>query len=725
MLMRFPAKRSLPVFVRPSLLIAMACFAACHSSAPTTGGISMTALSVKPPIAAIQPYQVESPHGARADNYYWLRDDERTNKDMLAYLTAENAYTDAVLAPTKPLQEKLYKEIVGRIKQDDASVPYRKRGYWYYRRYETGKEYPIYARKKETLEAPEQVLLDVNQMAAGKEFFQVGSYDVSPDNRLLAWTEDSVGRRQFTLRVRNLDTGEVQKDAVTNIDPGLAWAGDNRTLFYVAKDPKTLLGDKVRKHVLGTDEKKDPLVYAEKDNSFYIGVGTTKDDKYVVIGSQSTVSSETRVARADDPKQNFRVLIPRERDHEYGAEHLDGKWIIRTNWQAKNFRIVSVDDADVADRTKWRDVVAHRDQAFIDAFDVFRDFLAVEEHSGGLSNVRIQLWSGKSFLIDSDEPAYTAGLGANAEIETKLVRYGYTSMTTPASTYDFDVDTGKKTLLKREPVLGDFDPANYVTEHLWATARDGVKVPISLVYRKGRKGPAPLLQYAYGSYGSSTDPGFSSSVLSLLDRGFIYAIAHIRGGQEMGRSWYEDGKLLNKHNTFTDFIDATRYLVAQKYADPSKVFAMGGSAGGLLMGAIANMAPQDYCGIVAQVPFVDVVTTMLDESIPLTTNEYDEWGNPQDKKFYDYLLSYSPYDNVTAQAYPAMFVGTGLWDSQVQYYEPAKWVAKLRKFKTDTKPLVFRINMEAGHGGKSGRFQYYHETAEQYAFVLDLAGIAQ
>jgi oligopeptidase B len=672
-------------------------------------------VSAKPPVATSKPFTVESPHGARVDDYYWLRDDERKEKAVLDHLAAENAYTDAVMASTKPLQEKLYTEIVARIKQDDASVPYRKRGYWYYRRFETGKEYPIYARKKGSLDAPEQI----------HEFFQVGSYDVSYDNRLLAWTDDSVGRRQYTLRVRNLETGAVQSEVVTNIDPGLAWAADNRTLFYVAKDAKTLLGDKVRKHVMGSDPKKDPLVYAETDNSFYLGVGTTKDDEYLAIVSESTVSTEMRVTKADDPKLAFRVLIPRERDHEYRAEHLSGKWIIRTNWQAKNFRIVEATDKDVSNRALWRDVVAHREQAFIDDFDVFRDFLAVEEHSGGLANVRIQSWQGKSFLIDSDEPAYTIGLGANAELDTKLVRYTYTSMTTPASTYDFDVESSKKTLLKREPVLGGFDQANYVTEHLWATARDGVKVPISLVYRKGRKGPAPLLQYGYGSYGMSMDPGFSSSIVSLLDRGFIYAIAHVRGGQEMGRDWYEHGKLLNKRNSFTDFIDVTRYLVEQKYADSNQVYAMGGSAGGLLMGAIANMAPQDYRGIVAQVPFVDVATTMLDESIPLTTNEYDEWGNPADKKFYEYMLSYSPYDNVTAQAYPALFVGTGLWDSQVQYYEPAKWVAKLRKVKTDSNPLVFRINMEAGHGGKSGRFQYYRETAEQYAFVLNLAGVVQ
>ena len=678
------------------------------------------------PIAAEHPHTVESPNGARVDNYYWLRDDERTSQSVLDYLMAENAYADAMLAHVKPLQATLYEEIVGRIKQDDATVPYRKRGYWYYRRFETGKEYPIYARKQGTLDAPEEILLDVNRLAVGHEFFQVGTLAVSPDNRLLAWTEDGVGRRRYTLRIKNLVSGAVFADAIVDVEPGVAWAGDNRTLLYVAKDPVTLLGDKVHKHVLGADPAQDRLVFEERDKSFYTGVDTTKDEQYVAIVSHSTVSSEMRVARADDPNLAFHVLIPRERDHEYHAEHFGDEWIIRTNWQAKNFRIVAVAAKQVADRERWRDLVPQREDAFIDDFDVFRDFLAVEEHSNGLANVRIRKWAdGKSFLINADEPAYTIGLGTNAELDSSTVRYTYTSLTTPATIYDLDVSTGQKTLLKREPVLGGFDQSLYATEHVWASVRDGVKVPVSLVYRKGlrKNGTAPLLQYGYGSYGLTMDPSFSVSIVSLLDRGFVYAIAHIRGGQEMGRAWYENGKLLHKRNTFNDFIDVTRDLVARQYADPKRVFAMGGSAGGLLMGAVANLAPQDYRGIVAQVPFVDVVTTMLDESIPLTTNEFDEWGDPKQKRFYEYMLSYSPYDNVRAQAYPAMFVVTGLWDSQVQYFEPAKWVAKLRKFKTDSNPLVMRTNMDAGHGGKSGRFRRYREIAEEYAFILDLAGM--
>jgi oligopeptidase B len=682
----------------------------------------------KPPIAEARPYEVTAPSGTRQDDYYWLRDDTRSNEDVLAYLNAENAYADAVLAHTKPLQEKLYNEIVGRIQQDDSTVPYRKNGYWYYRRYETGKEYPIWARKQGALDAPEQVMLDVNRMAEGHDFFEVASLQVSPNGKLLAWAEDTVGRRQYTIRVKNIETGEVFADQLTNVQASIAWAADNRTLLYIAKDPVTLLGDKVKKHVLGTDPAQDALVYEEADKSYYTHVTKTKDDQFLLIYSQSTVASQVQAARSDDPKLAFNVLIPRERDHEYSAEHIDGRWIIRTNWKAKNFRIVSVPAAQVAQRDRWRDVIPHRDDAFIDDFDVFKDFLAVQEHSNGLSNIRIAPWSGKDErVIASDEPTYTATLGTNPEFDTPTLRYIYESLATPTITYEYDTRTDRKTVLKQEPVLGGFDQTRYATEHVWAPARDGARIPVSLVYRKGtpKNGTAPLLQYGYGSYGASMDPYFSHSVVSLLDRGFVYAIAHIRGGQEMGRDWYENGKLLNKQNTFNDFIDVTKYLVAEKYADPKRVFAEGGSAGGLLVGAVANMAPELYRGIAAVVPFVDVVTTMLDESIPLTTNEFDEWGNPKQKPFYDYMLAYSPYDNVKAQDYPALYVSTGLWDSQVQYFEPAKWVAKLRKLKTDNNPLVFRINMEAGHGGKSGRFQRYRETAERYAFALDQAGIKE
>jgi oligopeptidase B len=647
---------------------------------------------------------------------------------VLAYLAAENAHKDAMLAHTRPLQEKIYREIVGRIKQDDSSVPFRKRGWWYYTRYDAGQEYPIYARREGSLQAPEQVMLDANQLARGHDFYDIGERAVSPDNRVLAYVEDTVGRRQYTLRFKNLVTGQTLPDSVENVEASLAWAADSRTILYIEKDPVTLLGLRVRKHVLGTDPKSDPLVYEQDDPSYYTGLLTTKDDRYLVIYAQSTVASEMRYADAADPKLDFRVFLPRERDHEYQAEHLDGRWIIRTNWQAKNFRLMEAKLGEEGDRSKWRELLPHREDAFINGFDVFRSFLAVDERSGGLRKLRVRPWSGaKDYFIASDDPTYTFDLATNPEIDSEVLRYTYDSLTTPTSTYDYDTRTGERTLLKREAVLGEFAPANYASEYVWATARDGARVPVSLVYRKGfrRDGSAPLLLEAYGSYGASTDPYLSIPVLSLLDRGFVYAIAHVRGGQEMGRAWYENGKLLSKQNTFNDFVDSTRFLVKQRYADPNRVFAWGASAGGLLMGAIANQAPQDYRGIVAAVPFVDVVTTMLDQSIPLTSNELDEWGNPTDKQYYDYMLAYSPYDNVRRQAYPAMLVTTSLWDSQVQYYEPAKWVARLRAMKTDSNPLLFRTTIAAGHGGKSGRFESYRETAEEYSFILDLAGIRQ
>jgi len=682
----------------------------------------------KPPVAAMKPHEVKSPHGVRNDEYYWLRDDTRQDKELLAYLEAENAYKEAMLAHVRPLEDRLYGEIVGRIKQDDASVPYRKRGYWYYWRYETGQEYPIHARKAGTLEAPEQVMLDENALADGYDFYDVGELEVSPDDRLLAYADDTVGRRQYTLRFKDLATGATLPDAIPNVEGSVAWTADSRSVLYIEKDLQTLLGHKVRRHVLGTDPRHDPVVYDERDRSLYVDVGTTKDERYVYIYSRSTVSSEQRVADAADPQLVFRTLVPRERDHEYLADHFDGRWIMRTNWQAPNFRIVAAPVASVADRGTWRDLVPHRDDGFVHGFSVFRDFLAVDERSGGLRKVRIRPWDGgKESYIASDEPAYRADLAENEEIDTHLVRYTYTSLTTPTTTYDYDVRTGERTLLKQLPVLGGFDARNYATEYLWAPARDGERVPVAVVYRKGvrRDGKAPLLQYAYGSYGYSTDPAFTMSVLSLLDRGFVYAIAQIRGGQERGRRWYDAGRLLNKQNTFNDFVDVTRFLVKEGYADPKRVFARGGSAGGLLMGAVVNQAPQDYKAVVAHVPFVDVVTTMLDASIPLTTNEYDEWGNPAEKKYYDYMLSYSPYDNVARQGYPALLITTGLWDSQVQYFEPAKWVARLRRLKTDHHPLLFRVDLEAGHGGKSGRFQAYRELAEEYAFILDQAGIRE
>ncbi len=694
-----------------------------------------------PPDVARQPHVVKAPFGAeRQDEYYWLRDDKRENPEMLAYLKAENAYADALLAPLKPVQDALYGEIVARIKQDDASVPYRERGWWYYSRFETGKDYPIHARRKDAEGvdalsiqtaneagdfAAEQVLFDVNAMAAGKDYYAIGGRTVSQDNRLVVYGDDTNGRRQYTLRVKNLETGETLADTIPGTAGYAVWADDNKTFFYIENDPATLLSTKVRKHVLGTDPKDDALVYEETDDTFYMGVGRSRDDRYIVIGLDSTVSNETRYTPAANPGE-FKVLAPRQRDVEYDADHHGGRWVIRTNdGGAKNFKVVTAADGS-ASRKDWKDWIAHDPQVYVEGIELFDGFAAIAERSGGLERVRIVKGDGASEYVKADETAYSMGLDANPEPDSPWLRYSYTSLTTPATTYELNVHTGERRLLKQQPVPG-YDPANYVTERVWVSARDGVKVPVSLVYKKGfeRNGKAAMLQYGYGSYGASMDPGFSVTTVSLLDRGMVYALAHIRGGQEMGRAWYEDGKLLNKKNTFTDFIDVTRALVKQGYAAPDRVAALGGSAGGLLMGAIANMAPETYKVILSQVPFVDVVTTMLDPSIPLTTNEYDEWGNPEQKNFYDYIVTYSPYDNLEKKAYPATFVGTGLWDSQVQYWEPAKYVARLRDLNTSSAPVVFRVNMEAGHGGKSGRFRRYREQAEMYAFMLDQLGVGE
>ena len=681
-----------------------------------------------PPRAEQRPFTVTSPFGNREDPWYWLRDDKREDKDMLAYLEAENAYTATVMAPQRAAQEKLYNEIIGRLKQDDASVPQRKNGYWYYTRYETGKQYPIYARRKGSMDAAEEVIIDGNVSATNHAFYQIANYEVSPDGRWVAIAEDTVGRRQYGIRIKDMQTGQYLPTTLANAEASLAWGNDNATLFYIRKDPQTLLGNQVYRHQRGTTTETDRLVYTQEDESFYMGLGKSKSDRFIYIVSQSTVSSEYRYADANDSQFTFKVVLPRERDHEYQLEDVGDRFIIRSNWKARNFRIVETPIATVQDRSSWRDVIAHREGAFVDSFEAFDGFLAVSERSGGLQKLRVRSWDGaRNFLMDAPDAAYTMAIGNNTEAQSHLLRYVYTSPTTPSTTYDYDVRTGQRTLLKQEPVLGEFDTRNYVAEFRFVPARDGARVPVTLLYRKGTRldGTAPMYQYAYGSYGLSTDPTFRTTVLSLVDRGFVYAIAHIRGGQEMGRLWYDQGRLQNKMNSFNDFIDVTRHLVKDKVADPARVFAMGGSAGGLLMGGIANMAPELYKGIVAHVPFVDVVTTMLDESIPLTTNEFDEWGNPaSNKATHDYMLAYSPYDQVKAQRYPAMLVTSGLWDSQVQYWEPTKWVARLRTLKTNDNPLLLRTNMEAGHGGKSGRFERYQEVAEEYAFILWQAGIA-
>jgi oligopeptidase B len=720
-------KSYLPLSAAIAVVIASGC---TRSGSDQAGGSAASSVAnastVEIPVAAKKPYEVEGPNGIkRQDEYYWLRDDTRKNPEMLAYLNAENAYADSLMAPLKVNQEKIYQEIIGRIKQDDSSVPYFEKGYWYYTRYEPSKDYPIYARRKGTMQAAEEIMLDGNSMAEGKDFFQIGSWVVSPDNTLLAYAEDTNGRRQYVVKIKNISTGEILKDAITDAEANLVWADDNKTLMYVEKDPVTLLSKRVKAHVLGDDVKKAKLVYEEKDDSFYMGIGRTTSDKYICISVSSTVSSEMRCASAALPTK-FDVLAPRQRDFEYDADHLDGRWVIRTNWDAPNYRLMTAAEGTWGDRKQWQELVAHDKNIFIDSVALFKNFIAIEERSGGLQKLRYFDLQGKSpAFVKTDEPAYTMAISVNEEPDTDWLRYTYNSMTTPSSTIEVNVKTGEKKVLKQEPVLGDFDANNYVTERVWAPAKDGTKIPVSLVYRKGFKkdGTAAMLQYSYGSYGISTDPRFSLTAVSMLDRGMVYAIAHIRGGQEMGRAWYDNGKLLNKKNTFTDFVDVTDFLVKEGYASKDRVAAQGGSAGGLLMGAISNMAPEKYKLLIAQVPFVDVVTTMLDESIPLTTNEFDEWGNPKQQKYYDYMLSYSPYDNVEAKNYPTLYVGTGLHDSQVQYFEPAKWVARLRAKKTDKNPLLFRINMEAGHGGKSGRFQRYKETSEVYAFMFDQLGV--
>lgn len=679
-------------------------------------------LQLTPPKAKQIPKELTIHGHTRIDKYFWLR--ERDNPEVIAYLQAENDYKDAVLKHTQKLQEKLYKEIIGRFKQTDMSVPYKDNGYYYYTRYEEGQEHPIYCRKRGSLEAPEEIMLNVNEMAKGHDFYQVVGLSVSDDNKFLAFGVDTVSRRKYTVHFKNLETNEILPDALPNTSGGAAWASDNKTVFYAIKD-STLRPFKIMRHILGTDPAEDTEVFHEKDSTFNTYVYRSKSKKYILINSTSTLSTEYRYLEANDPTGHFKIFNPRERDHEYSIEHFEDKFYIVTNWDAKNFRLMET-PIDHTDKKYWREVISHRDDVLLEDIEVFKNYLAIGERKNGLRQIRIiDQTNGTEHYLDFGEPAYTAYASINPEFDTELLRYGYTSLTTPNSTYDYNMRTREKTLLKQEEVLGGFNPKNYKTERLYATAKDSVKIPISLVYRVGlvKDGNNPLLLYGYGSYGASTDASFSSVRLSLLDRGFVYAIAHIRGGQEMGRQWYEDGKLLKKRNTFTDFIACAEYLIAEKFTNPEKLFAMGGSAGGLLIGAVVNMRPDLFKGAIAAVPWVDVVTTMLDESIPLTTNEFDEWGNPKQKEFYDYMLSYSPYDNVVAQNYPNMFVTTGLHDSQVQYWEPAKWVAKLRELKTDNNILVLHTDMKAGHGGKAGRFERHRLTAMEYAFMLDLLGI--
>lgn len=686
-------------------------------------GMSSCNVGPKAPIAKIVPTTFEAFGHKRTDNYFWLR--ERDNPEVTAYLEAENAYTSAQMADVKNLQDKLFEEITGRIKQTDESVPYKHNGYYYYTRYEEKKEYPIYCRKKGTLEAGEEILLDVNLLAEGKRFCQVAGLSVSPDNTMLAYGADFSGRRLYTLYIIDLKNRKPLASPIENTVGDVAWANDNKTYFFATKDTVTLRSDKIFRQQLGSNMGE--LVYHEMDETFVSGVYRSKSEQYIIIGCYASVSNEYHIIDANQPQLPPRVFQTREKEHEYSIYHFEDHFYVLTNWQAKNFRLMKTPEYATT-RVNWTEVVPHRSDVLLEDLDIFRDYLVLSERNDGLANIRImETHTGQEHYINFGEPVYVAGTSINPEFDSKILRFSYSSLTTPNSVYDYHMGTRTRTLLKQQEVVGSFRPEDYQAERIYVTARDGARVPVSMVYRKGFKkdGHQPLLLYAYGSYGHTIDPYFNSSRLSLLDRGFVFAIAHVRGGQIYGRQWYEDGKLLKKKNTFNDYIDCAQYLIDNSYTSPDRLFGMGGSAGGLLIGAVANMKPQLFKGLIAAVPFVDVVTTMLDDSIPLTTGEYDEWGNPNDSIFYEYMLSYSPYDNVIAQDYPAMLVTTGLHDSQVQYWEPAKWVAKLRANKTDKNLLLLHTNMDAGHGGASGRFEQYKETALNYAFMLKLLGIKE
>ncbi|MBU7569258.1 MAG: S9 family peptidase [Flavobacterium sp.] len=682
-------------------------------------------ITIPPPTAKKIPKTLEKHGDKRVDDYFWLND--RQDKEVIDYLNSENQYYEEMTAHTKGLKNLLFEEMKGRIKEDDSSVPYFFNGYWYITRFETGKDYPIYARKKGSLTAKEEILFDCNEMAKGHSYFQLGGVSISPDNKYASFGVDIIGRRIYTIQVKNLQTGKLFEDKIENTTGSSTWANDNKTLFYTKQDKQTLRSDKVFKHKLGGRQEQDVLVYDEVDDTFNVSVSKEKSKKYIVISSSSTLTTEFRTLLADDPDGEFKVFQPRVRGMEYSIAHYGDSFYILTNKDdATNFKLMKTPEKATS-MENWKDLIPHREDVLLEDIEIFKDYLVLGERSNGLNKIRIMPWNGKGeYYLPFDSETYTANISTNPDFDTQILRYSYQSLGTPSSVIDFNMKTKEKEIKKEQQVLGGkFDKKNYVEERVWATAEDGTKIPISMIYRKGMKkdGKNPLLLYAYGSYGATMDPYFSSTRLSLLDRGFIYAIAHIRGGEDMGRLWYENGKLLHKKNTFTDFIDCSKFVIKEKYTSAEHLYAEGGSAGGLLMGAVVNMAPELYHGVIAQVPFVDVVTTMLDDTIPLTTGEYDEWGNPNEKEYYDYMKSYSPYDNVKAQNYPNMYVSTGLHDSQVQYWEPAKWVAKLRTLKTDTNLLFLDTNMDAGHGGASGRFEALKELAKEFSFLLDLEGI--
>ncbi len=679
----------------------------------------------KPPVAKKVPHELVMHNDIRVDNYYWLN--QREDKAVIDYLEAENTYTKTMMQNTEALQKSLFEEMKSRIKEDDTSVPYKLDGYWYITRFEKGKDYPIYTRKKNNLNAEEEVLFNCNEMAKSLTYFKLGGISISPDNTMAAFSTDIVSRRQYTIQIKNLNTGKVYNDEIKNTTGSITWANDNKTLFYTKKDEVTLRSFKIYKHILGTKPEEDVEVYHEEDDTFNTFIYKTKSKKYLVIGASSTLSTEYRILNADNPSGEFRVFQERSKDLEYSIAHFNDSFYIITNADGStNFKVCKTSESNTS-KENWVDIIPHRKNVLVEDIEIFKDYLVINERENGLNNIRIMGWSGnEDYYLPFDNKTYNAYIGNNPDFDSETLRFGYNSLTTPSSVIDYNFETKQKEVKKEQEVLGgQFKKENYESKRIWVTARDGVKVPISIVYKKGitLDGSNPLLQYAYGSYGSTIDPSFSSIRLSLLDRGFVYAISHIRGGEYLGRDWYENGKLLTKKNTFTDFIDCSKYLISEEYTSEKHLYAYGGSAGGLLMGAIVNMNPELYHGVLAAVPFVDVVTTMLDDTIPLTTGEYDEWGNPNDKVFYNYMKSYSPYDNVVAQNYPNMLVTTGLHDSQVQYWEPAKWVAKLRDLKTDDHKLLLHTDMDSGHGGASGRFESLKEVAMEYAFLLDLESI--
>ena len=705
--------------------IILSCLCLIFATSYSQTALKTMSKNIQPPIAKKIAKTLEKHGDKRNDDYFWLND--RENAEVIDYLNKENEYYEQMTAHTKEFQKQLFEEMKARIKEDDSSVPYFFNGYWYITRFETGKDYPIYSRKKESLTAEEEILFDCNEMAEGHSYFQLGGMSISPDNKFASFGVDVVGRRIYTIQVKDLKTGKILSDKIENVTGGSTWANDNKTLFYTKQDIKTLRSDKVYKHKLGTEASSDFLVYHEKDDTFNVGVSKEKSRKYIVITSSSTLTTEFRTLLADNPEGEFKVFQKRVRGLEYDISHYGDSFYILTNKdKATNFKLMKTPE-NATEKKNWKDLIPHRDDVLLEEIEIFKDYLVVGERSNGLNKIRIMPWNGKGeYYLPFESETYTANISTNPDFDTQVLRYSYQSMGTPSSVIDFNMKTKDKVVMKEQQVLGGkFDKKNYIEERVWATAEDGTKIPISMVYKKDLKkdGKNPLLLYAYGSYGATMDPYFSSTRLSLLDRGFIYAIAHIRGGEDMGRLWYENGKLLHKKNTFTDFVDCSKFVISEKYTSPEHLYAEGGSAGGLLMGAVVNMAPELYKGVIAQVPFVDVITTMLDDTIPLTTGEYDEWGNPNKKEYYDYMKSYSPYDNVRAQEYPNMYVSTGLHDSQVQYWEPAKWVAKLRTLKTDKNLLFLDTNMDAGHGGASGRFEALKELAKEFSFLLDLEGI--